>query len=432
MHTHLSFWLALLTVFLGGAAAAAQNPGDTAKALFIDGKYQEGIRLLKSAFGNPTLPSTDRFAAAFALADFYAGKIGDYPRAIQYYRRALTMASTPESSSMRHQVKPELERLAALETTHRELTSAIRRMRATSFQRAMVGDREHDKQLTANARQLARIITDNPAYHRLHEVYYTLGLTHQALDRPYRAYRAFGKALAAKPAMNLAQPISRLHHSAWAKWIQTLSRWLAWSLLGVLMTLLAVICIRSKPWTWFRFRHLASGLAVILAWVVLFHLSHKWLAISDEAEWLINNDGAYPKPVYVHIRSGTPGSEVADYLFVYGLASVTGAFLFSVALGRMRRRIRAIVFNSVFTIAFTAALATLYYLDHCDGTGRFYASEPALAGLPNGYLAYPMKDPEPYLLINPLYYRGLELTSIDDPVLAAWLKSFINLPAPSH
>jgi tetratricopeptide (TPR) repeat protein len=432
MRTHLSCWLALLSGILWVSAAAAENPGDTAEALFIRGQYQQGVRVLKSAFGNSGLQSTDRFAAAFALADFYATKIGDYPRAIKYYRRALALDSSPDTVRMLHRAKTELERLTALEATHRQLTSAVRRMRAATFQRAVAGDRMHVRQLAANARQLDRIITDSPTYHRSHEVYYTLGLTHLALDRPYRAYQAFGKALAAKPAMNLAQPVTRLHRSARIKWIRTLSRQLAWGLLGLLMTLLAVVGIRSKPWTWLRLRHLAAGLTVILAWSALFHLSHRWLANPDEAGRLINNDGAYPKPVYIHTRPGTPGSEVADYLFVYGLTAVTGAFLFSVALGPMRRRIRAIALNTVFTIAFSAALATIYYLDHCDGAGRFYASEPLLAGLPSGYLAYHMKDPEPYLLTNPLYYRGLELSSIDDPVLVAWLQSFIHLPDQSR
>ena len=55
--------------------------------------------------------------------------------------------------------------------------------------------------------------------------------------------------------------------------------------------------------------------------------------------------------------------------------------------------------------------------------GRFYPEETSLLGMPEGYLAYPMNDPEPYLLVNPLYYKRLELSSIDDPILAKWLES---------
>ncbi|XPS83172.1 uncharacterized protein Dvar_11900 [Desulfosarcina variabilis str. Montpellier] len=410
------------------ATAANVNASDTAQEQFAKGEYQEGVRILKQAAGDRTLTTGDRLTAMVSLARFYASQVGDVARAMASYRRALKIL---DGKSDARRIAPasaqawtELDHLIRLEKTHRSLNTRIRRMKADSFKRIELGDTEALETLHQNVYWLQAIIADHPRYYRIHDVYYTLGLTHLALQHPYRAYRAFGRALDAKPAMSLAQPVSRLSVKSRAQWIRRLSRQIAWTTLGLLLAAVGIGGICARPWQWLRLGHLITGLVVIAFWCGLFYLTHRGLADTDAASVLINSDNVYPTPVFVHMALGSPGSEVAAYLFGYGLAAVTGIFLFSVALGRIRRRMLATVLGAVFAILVSSTLATIYTLDHCDTDARRYPRATASTAVPSGYLAYPINDPEPYLLTNPHYYQGLDLSSIDDPVLIDWLRSY--------
>jgi hypothetical protein len=417
-----------ILVFAGSASADSLT---TADELMAQGELQQGIRALRSAVRDGTLAPDERFAAALRLARFYADRVGDYPRAIKHYRSGLRISGL-ENADLQQQAGSELKHLAELESIDRELNLAIRHMKAETMHKRKPGDPAGRQKLLDNAQTLTGIINDRPTFYRIHEVYYTLGLTHLALKRPYRAYRAFEKALSAKPAMHLAQPISRLQRDARLQWIRTGSRMTAWILAGLLIGILGVVGFRAQPWAWVRVRHLMAGFLVILVWATLFHLSSRWLVDLDLAGQVINSDGVYPKPVFVHAAAGEPGAEVIHYLFIYGLVAICGVVLFCVATGRMRHRLRAGLFNAIFAIAFAGALATLFYIDHCDNKGRFYATGSAVSGLSNGYLAYPMSDPEPYLLVDPLTYQGLDLSSIDDPLLIEWLKSYMGRSRPAR
>jgi hypothetical protein len=315
----------------------------------------------------------------------------------------------------------------ALEKRHREVNARLRGMKAKTLQRGASEDPALRRQLAGNLRILERLLENQPSYYRLHEVFYTLGLTHLALESPYRAYRAFGKALAEKPAMDLAQPVTRLRNSARQHWIRTLSHWIAWLVFGVMLGTLTLVWLRGRPWRWLRLRHCMIGFVVMLAWSLLFWAAQRGVG-GEDAGRLINNDGVYPTPVFVHTDFGTPGSEVVNYLFLYGLVAVGGAFFFAVATGRVINRRRGAMVNAAFAVLFSASLGALYYLEYCDGKGRFYAKAEKRFGIADGYLAYPMSDPEPYLLVAPLIYRGLDLSAIDDPVLIEWLKSYVNIP----
>ena len=409
--------------------ARAQNPTATAQDLFLQKKYTEAVRTLKSVVPDSAKSPSERLEAAIALASFYANDVGDIPRTITHYRRALRLsAPDPETvDGLKNQARKELDRWLDMEKKYRQLNASILQMKAKTFERRQSGDNSALKELEENRKKLDRIIAENPTYYRIHEVHYALGLTHLALENRWRAWRAFAKALSLKPAMHLAQPVDAMLENARKQWLRGAGRNTAWTLSGLMIACVAFAWFRSRLWTWFRFRHLAVGLAVIVAWIALFHLCLHWTGNPGDAGKLVNSDGVYPKPVYIHTALGEPGSDVVQALFYHGLIAVCGTFLFCSASGRMRRRARTMLLNTVFAILLAGSLATLYYFDHCDQDGRFYPEETYLPGMPQGYLAYPMNDPEPYLLINPLYYKGLDLSSIDDPVLVEWLESYAIL-----
>jgi hypothetical protein len=70
-------------------------------------------------------------------------------------------------------------------------------------------------------------------------------------------------------------------------------------------------------------------------------------------------------------------------------------------------------------------MAVFFCLNFCDtDKAHLYTRSDVPETRTAGLFAYPMNDPEPYLLINPLYYQGLDLSSIDDPVLVEWLEFY--------
>ena len=423
--------IALVALCFMPARSMASDAQESARQCFARGEYQAGVRLLKSTAGDSGQADSVRLGAMADLARFYADQVGDHARAIRLYRQALRLSTA--DAAIDDRLQTELDRLIAAETTHRRLNETLRQFKAVTFQRRLPGEEKRQRSLLcANIRRLNAILEKEPAYHRRHEVHYVLGLTHLALDRPLRAMRRFDAALVLKPAMGLAQPIERLREKARDQWLRTSGRWTAWSVLGVLLVVLALTGMRARPWRWLRLGHLMIGLGVVLAWCALFYGAHRTLADPDVAGRLINNDGVYPSPVYIHLRFGTPGSEVAQALFGYGLVAVSGIVLFAVTLARTRRRWLALTLNLSFAVLFAGCLATLFTLDWCDTHGRLYTGAAIDAVLPAAYLAYPMNDPEPYLLVNPLYYRGLDLSSIDDPVLIEWLSSWIGMPTGEH
>lgn len=412
-----SLWILCLL-----AATAGADSRPTAQQCFARGEYQEGIRLLKSAAADAGATTEDRMEANAALARFYAEQVGDVGRAIRFYRAALR-APVPESPAPAA-IRGEMERWIAIEADHREWAAQLRQLKAAALERRLPADgKQREARLRDNLRQLTAMLEQPPDEHRLHEVYYVLGLTHSALSQPLSACRAFDRALSIRPAMGLAQPVERLREKARRSWIHTYGRKVARGLCGVLILALAVGGFRARPWQWLRVKHLLAGLVIALSWCAIFGLAHHVLADRHAAAALVNSDHVYPKPVYIHLAFGEPGSEVAGTLFGYGLAAVTGTFFFAAAIGRIRRRGLAVFLGASFALLASGSLAALFYFDHCAERGRPYLAEAAPTGLPTGFLAYPMNDPEPYLLINPRYYQGLELSSIDDPVLIQWLRS---------
>lgn len=420
---HRVLLLVLMALCFMPAASMASDPQTLARQCFARGDYQEGVRLLKSAAGNADQAGSLRLGAMGDLARFYANQVGDHARAIRLYRQALRISTA--DGAIHDRLENERDRLIAAETARHRLNQTLRQLKMATFQRRLPGEEERQLALLRkNIRQLNAILVSNPSYHRRHEVHYILGLTHLTLDHPFRAMRSFDAALALKPAMGLAQPIERLLDKARVQWLRISGRWMAWGVLGVLLVMLALAGYRSRPWRWLRLGHLLIGLVVILAWCGLFYGAHRTLADPEVAGRLINNDGVYPTPIYIHLLFGTPGSDVAEALFGYGLAAVSGIVLFAMVMGRIRRRWLARLLNLSFAVFFAGALATLYTLNWCDTKGRLYSASEAHATFSTAYLAYPMADPEPYLLINPRFYQGLDLSSIDDPVLIEWLESY--------
>ncbi|MCG8551919.1 MAG: hypothetical protein MI799_16070, partial [Desulfobacterales bacterium] len=355
---------------------------------------------------------------------------GDFQRASQVLKRALAHWKNAGPVKVFFEAQHQLGQWEALREKERGLSLKIRDMKPLTFTRRTVGNPAQTGKLEQNIDTLNTMAGSRPDYYGRHELYYTLGLTHKACDQPFAAWKAFRHALALKPAMDLYMPVSRLEKETRLLWQKKFLRTGAGNLLSVALLTLTITWVLQRPGRWFGFRHLAAGGLVAGVWALIFHLWAVNPQHLENARQLVNSDGIYPLPLYLHLKSGTPGSGPLNYLFYYGLGAVTGIFLFSAATGRFKRRLLASGLNLAFGLALCTSLGILFYLKHCQTNVEFYPRKAGVADLTKACLAYPLSDPEPYLLTNPLYYHGLDLSQIDDLKLIEWLKSY-DQPAKS-
>ncbi len=419
--------LALILLILPGGTAGAASVLDDAQKQFTAGQFQDGVNILRRAAAEKTASEQERLQASLALAGFYADQVGDFQRASQVLKRALSPWKNMNSVKVSQDAQHQLDQWETLRKQETALFPKIREMKQLTFTRRIVGNPSQARRLRQNINTLSSIIKSRPDYYGLHELYYTLGLTHKVCDQPFAAWKAFRHALTLKPAMDLYMPVSRLEKETRLMWQIKFLRIGAGTLLCIVLLILTVTWYVQRPGRWFGFRHLAAGAVVAGVWVLIFHFGAVTPQHLDNAHQLVNSDGIYPLPLYLHLKSGSPGSGPLNYLFYYGLAAVTGSFLFSAATGRFKRRLLATGLNFAFGLVLCTSLGTLFYLNHCQTNVEFYPRQTRVADLAKGCLAYPLSDPEPYLLTNPLYYQGLDLTQIDDLKLIEWLKSYDQL-----
>jgi hypothetical protein len=426
MFKHIISLGLILLILQAGATGSASVLND-AQEQFTAKQFQDGVNILRKAGADKTASNEDRLKANLALARFYSNQAGDFQRASQVLKRALSHWKNRDPAQVFFEAKHQLGQWEALGKKEHALFLKLREMKQLTFTRRTVGNPSQTRALEQNINALNAMSKSRPDYYGLHELYYTLGLTHKVCDQPFAAWKAFRHALALKPAMDLYMPVSRLEKETRQLWQKKFLRIGAGSLLSIVLLILTITWYLQRPGRWFGFRHLAAGGVVALAWTLIFHF---WIVNPqhlENARQLVNSDGIYPLPLYLHLESGTPGSVPLTYLFYYGLAAVTGIFLFSAATGRFKRRLVTTGLNFAFGLALCMSLGTLFYLKHCQTNVEFYPRQAGVTDLAKACLAYPLSDPEPYLLTNPLYYQGLDLTQIDDLKLIEWLKSYDQL-----
>ena len=266
------------------------GPLDQADRMFAAKKFQEGVRVLKKAVAKRDLAHEKRFEAGLELAGFYAQKVGDYPRAVSLGRKLIGNRKIIVDPSLASRAQTVLDQWLEQEKIWKDLNRDLRMMKAKTFQRKLLTDPSRAQELDRNGNRLKSILRDHPDFYRTHEVYYVLGLTRLIQDRPFRAWKAFARALELKPAMDLSQPVSKMIKDSASLWQKRFLRILACSVLGILMLVLCAAWIRSRPFQWFRARHLGGGTAVILLWVLVFHLSVNQSRDLENAKDLINSD----------------------------------------------------------------------------------------------------------------------------------------------
>ena len=405
------------------SGAASESSLESAQELIGQGRYGQGLEILKRLSKDKGLLWQERAAVMMALAEFHEERAGDYRRSKTWLRK---IVADPESKNgpLGAKAKQKLERLRLLEEEYADTRAFFLQARARALQPGDDLDDKQKRRFLQDMKGLREILDRHPDFYLNHEIRYLLGLLYLKMDRPFRADRQFARASASKPALFLYLPVRRLQQNAREQWVRNLGRKTALVVSAVLMAALSVAFVAGRPWKWVRFRHLIVGFLAALLWTGVFWGAMAFIGQRRGLEDIVNRDRFYPPPTYAESRWGSPGSEVAGALFAHGTAALAGTWLFSTMAGRMKKRRLAFVLNATFAVLAAASILTLFYFQHCDFKSRYYAGNDAHAPWLSGYLAFRLSEPEPYLLVNPTAYPNIELDSINDPELVVWLKRF--------
>ena len=429
----VAIWLAILLfsfVFPSAAATgssvsneAPESSLESAQELIGQGRYGQGLEILKRLSKDKGLTPQERAAVMMALAEFHEERAGDYRRSKTWLRKIVADPAS-KNGPLGAKAKRRLERFRRLEEEHAESRAFFLQARTRALQPGGELDDKQEKRMLQDMKSLREILDSHPDFYLNHEIRYLLGLLYLKTGRSFRADRQFAKASASKPALFMYLPVRRLQQNAREQWVRNLGRKTALGVSAVLMAALAAAFAAGRPWIWVRFRHLIVGVLAALLWSMVFWGAMAFIGQRRGLEDIVNRDHFYPPPTYAESKWGSPGSEVAGVLFAHGTAALGATWLFSAMVGRMKKRRLAFVLNAAFATLSAASILTMFYFQHCDFKSRYYAGNDAHAPWLGGYLAFRLSEPEPYLLVNPTAYPDIELDSINDPELVLWLKRF--------
>ncbi len=403
-----------------GALRAAADPLALAREKIAEGDFRKAHRLLEKALRKSPSQAADRLPILAEQADFYENLVGDDRRASKTWQRLLKAA--PAGSPAKSCAQQAIARIEDRRHRQADVKQQLSAMRMAAVRPGHGNDPTFSGRMKQQRDQLHHMAShpDLAA-----DIDYTLGLTYLALDQPMRADRSFGRVLADRPAFGFQQPIQRLRNTARQAWIRSLTLRVSWGVLAIFWLTTAIGLAWSRPWRWLCWRHLLAGVLMALMWVVCFQIALHWPGRHATAAEIVNRDGFYPTPTYVHTRPGAPESAVTERLFYHGLAAVGGTYLLIVFTARMRRQGLRHLICTVGGLCLGLALTVQFYYSHCDNLSRLYRRNDSTAGWFSAQLAFRTSEPEPYLLTEPRAYPGVELASISDPLLVDWLERHV-------
>jgi tetratricopeptide (TPR) repeat protein len=346
-------------------------------------------------------------ACALELGHFHRDVCGDFLRAAAFYRRVVSYKLPPDHPLAKNSAAA-LKELQTLQTEHRELDSQLRLIIRRSSRNRREEEVEEDIQW------LKEILKQHPSYYRLHEVHFALAVNYEKLQNFYRAYRALDTAMAVKPGIVFYLPVKfkrdKAHENFWVNTVKRATLATFW----LLLIITALLFYSSRPWKWAGLRHVAVGLALLAIWWGIFHVSHAvsgWYFDKHVAPKVAHTAEDAEDKEFLYASPGSPGSETAEKLFLYGLVGVAAIFVFALGLRRFQRPSIRLIAGALFGLLLFTALSARYYMDVCHGQGEYAA----------GYLKLDSDDPEPFVLTKPLAYPDLETKNIRDPYVREWV-----------
>lgn len=430
--------LAAALLILPAALLRAQDAGSAVRiearieALISAGNYSRAFTLLNEAVQDSSVDPVAKAESRLSLAEFYEEQVGDYTGAAMLYGAVAREGTDPASSAggaagdANSPAQSGLARIASRAAAAKaELEARAEAFaeedRTLSEIRAATGPQTEEAVLRVHVTRLEDLVGREPPYYRESEALYYLGMNLAHLGKLGAAVARLEEAVAAKPAMRFFLDVEFQLDTLRTKHARRTAGAIATSVLAVLLGAGAVLFYASRPW-----RGLRSSAWLVLAgalalWAGVFFASSAVFARTVPTDELAAKYTG-ECPAFVSAAYGTPGSAVLNYLLAYGAVGVVGVFGFAVAVRRRLLWLRVGLTTTVGLLLFSA-LATLYYLDYCssDGTFESIGRPDTVAYYARGSVLYFLRDPEPFILTDPLAYPNLVVLHTDDDMFAEWI-----------
>ncbi len=396
----------LFCLFAACAYSNQPDPVADAEHLFQNGAYREGLAVLTTAHGDPTLTPEQHAVVLQALGRFYENLVGNHAMALNFYQKLLTL-NLPTDHPGQQLARQEERRLRNEEQIYVEQDRALR-----EFQSAL--DTLEASELIERIAQLQALMDEYPDYYKLPEVLYTLGMTYLAQKNFRQAIASFQNALALKPALDIYYlAVTPQIQIAYTQWKRTLAQRFAWGTLAILGVVSAALFYAARPWRWLRWRHLSVGIGLAAGWWGLFTLTALWLSRNFQVPGHALEALRTKLPSLVRAVSGSPGSDILRTLFLYSLVGLGGTFIFAIGLSRLKWRWIACGLNAIVGFLFVTASLTVFYLRYCDDHGEFIpTADQGVVRYLNGAVYLHPINPAPYILTDPAAYADLEIMDL--------------------
>jgi tetratricopeptide (TPR) repeat protein len=293
----------------------------------------------------------------------------------------------PEDQDIKIKAKEKIAALKALKKKFPAQDKLLKELSMKSYRQLPV---EQTQELIS---QLKKLALQNPDYYKIAHVHFFIGYNQEKVKNFGQAYKSFQKAVSIKPALGFYLPVSRMD-TVLVKWRRKKVNTVTWTLAGILLITIALSYYLSKPWKWIRFKHVIGGVVMLALWWGVFNVSHIFLASRYVVPHDINsNSGDTPK--YPSATPGSYGSDVAGYLFAYGLVGVAGLYVFALGTSRLKSRWLAVCLNGIIGLLILTTMTTIFYLRHCDGKYEFVSNGR------EGIMYFRTREPEASFLTNP-------------------------------
>lgn len=413
--------LILLLMLLAGQLPASPDPVlSEVDQLLARGQLSEVFSLLSKSINKHAADPPRQALYLKVLGDIYRDRCGDMNRARMSYRRIVN-SPLPADHPLKKSAGNALAGINALEAENRQQNARFRTLMARAGRKSAPGAVKKD------IAELEAIIRDNPGYYLLHEVYYILGVNYQALKRYGHVYRSLKKAMEIKPGIVFYLAVKHRANQAYEEYVRVIVTDITRGALWVLLLITMGMFYLSKPWKWLGAKHIVILLVLALSWWLVFSLSH--VIVGTAFEGSHKNAPVQPvdegkDPEYHRSLPGSPGSDVTDHLYWYGVLGVTGIFVFSTALGRFKYKKTAVALSGIYGFLLFLALSTLFYMNHCDRSAEFKPGGEGISRYLSGGIHFKESTPEPYILTEPQSYPGLNTENITDPYLLDWILEY--------
>jgi len=385
-----------------------------ADSLFQIRDYGHGLRVLKNSIKNEDLSNNDKAEILNKIAFFYKDKVGDFKVSKIYFKKIQSL-NLPENDKY---FQIALKEISLIEELEKKFAEFERKLMNLTINITRIKD---SQKIDEYKTFLLETLHQYPDYYRKADIYYNLAHLYFNQEKFGKAYKNFQKTLNLKPAFYLFKPIKSYRNLAYNNWIK--KQLIDYSHFILIFFLLITIFLfyRSRPWKWFKFSHLFSGVIIIAVWSVLYFLIFYFLSKNFLSSANLIHELNLSLPAYIKSGFESPGSEIVQILFRFSVIGILWIFILSVGLKTIKIKWKAILTIFISGFLIFSALTVVFYFNYCDTATKTLEQEKNLFRKNIYFIQY---DPEPYLLIDPKAYPDIDLNEIIDENMRKALEKF--------